>query len=111
VHLDAVGTAYEPAVTNNDSYVAVGVACNDFDADGIPDAQDECPTIQGPPSNNGCPPPGPPAVGGTAGLISTAQSDGGSATPGLVAILATTTIVSIAGGLLVRQLVARRARR
>ena len=32
----------------------------DTDADGVPDAQDQCPATAGPASNNGCPVPAPP---------------------------------------------------
>jgi hypothetical protein len=111
IHLDVTGNAYVPTVTNNDSYVAVNTACGDLDADGVADAQDACPTIPGPPSNAGCPPPGPPAVGGTAGLVSSPEDNGGSAIRPSVIVAAIALIASLAGGVLVRQLVARRARR
>ncbi len=43
----------------------------DTDGDGVPDADDDCPAVPGPPSNNGCPvvPPGPCAnvITGTSG--------------------------------------------
>jgi hypothetical protein len=109
VHIDASGAAYAPHITNNDSYVAVNTACGDFDGDGVPDAEDTCPTIPGPPSNAGCPPPGPPAVGGTAGLIDKESRNNGLWTAHLIAVVAAVIAISLAGGALVR-LVARRAR-
>lgn len=76
VHSDAALSAYFPDTTS-DAYVAVNTTCGDSDGDGVPDAQDACPTYVGLASNNGCPLPGPPAVGGKAGLL---RSDTGIAT-------------------------------
>jgi hypothetical protein len=107
-HLDASGNAYSPATTHP-GYIAVNQDC-DSDVDGLADPDDACITYPGPPSNNGCPLPGPNPVGGSAGLI---DHDAGSDTftlPWLTAIAATALTTLLAGGALVR-LVARRARR
>jgi len=40
----------------------------DADSDGVLPPEDVCPLLAGPASNSGCPPPGPPAVGGVVGL-------------------------------------------
>jgi hypothetical protein len=40
----------------------------DADGDGLLPPDDACPLLAGPASNQGCPPPGPPAVGGIVGL-------------------------------------------
>ncbi|MGH9200653.1 MAG: hypothetical protein ACRD2A_05400 [Vicinamibacterales bacterium] len=50
-------------------YVAINGPCGDFDSDGVADSQDACLSLAGVAQNNGCPPPGPPAVGGVVGLI------------------------------------------
>jgi hypothetical protein len=109
-HGDATGAAHTPITTNNAS-VAVGVACGDFDADGVPDAQDACPTFQGPPSNNGCPLPGPPAVGGTAGLIEQPLDSDDARISNVALIAGMAALGLLPGGLLVRQVVARRRAR
>jgi hypothetical protein len=111
-HIDAQGTAHPPASTNNDAYVAVNTTCGDFDGDGVLDPDDDCVTYPGPAANDGCPLPGAPAVGGTAGLIQeTNDTTNRSTILALSGIAATAAIVSLAGGALVRRLVARRARR
>lgn len=58
----------------NHAELAVGVACINSDADALADIQDGCALLPGPPSNNGCPLPGPPAVGGTAGLLTSSEN-------------------------------------
>jgi hypothetical protein len=67
-HVDGGGFPYPPDTINN-AFLVVDGSCDDLDADGIPNAEDACPTIQGPGSNAGCPLPGPPAVGGALGLL------------------------------------------
>jgi hypothetical protein len=108
-HIDASGTAYAPSTINN-AFVSVNVSCADPDGDGVTGGDDACPTIPGPPSNNGCPPPGPPAVGGTAGLIAPPASNSTGKLPIIATLTATALIACLAGGAFVR-LVARRARR
>jgi hypothetical protein len=59
-----------------------GVACStgpapvtpplDTDADGVPDSLDQCPTVPGPATNNGCPVVPPPPPTGTTATISPA---------------------------------------
>ena len=114
IHVDTPGNGFVPDATNS-AYVAINAPCGDFDADGIPDDQDACYTMPGVPATSGCPAPTtprPPAVGGSAGLVTdTSNVDDGPSMSGPMAIVATAAIISVAGGVLVRQLVARRARR
>jgi hypothetical protein len=58
----------------NNAEIAVDTQCTDSDGDGVGDAIDECPQLAGPVSNNGCPLPGAPAVGGTVGLLAEGES-------------------------------------
>ena len=109
-HLDVSGAPYIPLVTNN-AQVAVDAACEDFDGDGIPNAPDACPTYQGPPSNNGCPLPGPPAVGGTAGLIEQPSYSNGARISNVALIAGIAALFLLPGGLLVGRFAVRRSRR
>jgi hypothetical protein len=72
-YLDGSFSSYDINRVDN-AFVAVNSACN-VDGDAVPDDQDACPQLPGPPLNNGCPPPGPPAVGGSAGLIENSRTD------------------------------------
>jgi hypothetical protein len=65
-HSDASGKGYVPKSIGN-GMIAVSVDC-DIDGDGVEDNLDACETVPGPASNSGCPPAGPGAVGGIAGL-------------------------------------------
>ena len=94
-YLDSYGNAYQ-GHREDSAFVAVNAPC-DIDGDGVEDANDGCPELAGPPSNNGCPPPGPPAVGGTAGLFAYDESDAGSSPAPYAAILTAATLAVVAG--------------
>jgi titin len=86
---------------------------DDADADGVINAEDSCPDHPGPPENSGCPPPGPPAVGGITGLHPDAtdpRSDhaSGSGPAFVLAVALGSTGMIAFGGLVL--LVRRRAR-
>jgi hypothetical protein len=72
-HLSATGVAHFPNSIFG-AYISVSLPC-DIDQDGIEDELDACQSIPGPPSNGGCPPPGPPAVGGIVGLSEASDED------------------------------------
>ena len=82
----------------------LGDACDDSDGDGIMDADDACPQHAGPPERDGCPPPGPPVVGGIVGLLSApcdqpqnkADDPGRSTLP--VVALASGAVIALAAG-------------
>ena len=106
-HADAGGlTAHAPLAIFN-AEIAIGTACSDSDGDSIAESQDACPLLAGPESNNGCPPPGPPAVGGTAGLIDASSSYTGPRIATISGIAGAVTALFFAGGLLVRRLAVR----
>jgi hypothetical protein len=73
-HVDEGGFAYPPDSLSN-AVLVIGGSCTDYDGDGVLNADDACPTLAGVASNAGCPPPGPPAVGGIMGLLGDDDSD------------------------------------
>jgi hypothetical protein len=113
VHLDAVNYAYAPNALAG-AYISVSMPC-DIDADGVTDNLDACQTIPGPASNNGCPPSGPSAVGGIAGLQEvrgeawvTPESRQSEMSGRILVALA---IVFVVGGLTAMYAMSRRSRR
>ena len=108
-HVDEGGFANIPDTINN-AYLVVGGSCDDLDGDGIPNAGDACPTISGPASNAGCPPPGPPAVGGVMGLLEEAVPAPDSAADSS-ASFATIALQAVAGLLILLGTVALVRRR
>lgn len=99
-HLDEGGFPYLPDNTNN-AVLVIGGSCTDYDGDGIANADDACPTMSGPASNAGCPPPGPPAVGGIMGLL---EGDGPAPAPAMAAdtgASGTTITLQAVAGLLI----------
>ncbi|HEV8574911.1 MAG TPA: hypothetical protein VGR43_09410, partial [Dehalococcoidia bacterium] len=65
--MNANGTG-QVNLTNHPSHDSTASWQPDADSDGILPPDDACPVHAGPPERQGCPPPGPPAVGGVAGL-------------------------------------------
>jgi len=117
VHVDASGNAFFPHQTNK-AYLTVNMACGDFDGDGVADAEDACLELVGIPQYNGCPPPGPPVVGGTVGLVGAetsppaAADEGTSVATYILNLAVGATIATAAAWYAATRLVARgRARR
>ncbi len=83
----------------------------DNDGDGILDGADACPLLPGPASNDGCPLPGPPAVGGIVGLVSAppdtpagvSDPSGSDRAEPITAALAAGAVALVASGWYVRR--------
>jgi hypothetical protein len=110
--IDAGDNTACPATDQRGVTRPLGAACDigayefgDADGDGVLDIDDACPNLTGVPEENGCPPPGPPAVGGIAGLLeadvgvgSVGDSGGGANTGYVAAFVGVVGAALIAGG-------------